>query len=640
MTLNNNYIYSFKPSTATRITSYIDTSRAPATQTPITENTRQKRIEERQSLKRIPFENLDVTQDYANPGEAVPIIFARRENNKGGTWVSPALIDSASSNFDQTFVYLLSIGNMGIPLGIEDIFFGKYNLKDLDRAGKLVTPLIFSKAYTSNSTVCPVSAYSVTCTHNVFKLLLDPLSSEVGSTVQFRSIDDYSTEARILVKAIYPPGSASPTPMETYVVGIQRVNNSTGSITSVGTITTSSLGATSSLFTDTYSTGSYTHIFTVQSIAAAQTLKPEYILIEFRQENAFPVSLDRKTSYTDLTLLVVQGNLFDTSRFISAPSELKQLHIFVENGIEVEKWRYSSGQIGVGTFTLTTASSNKLGDLLLYYILESGKFPDSSNVQTLSYADVATTAIFHEYNDMLFNGVISNNTNFMSYAQSIAPMFLCSFFYEGDIFRLLPLLPLASNGAIDTAALTPVQTFGESTNTADDLTCSIIDGSYSKTYFSTDDRTPFQVLVSFRKLRKSGIETVTTAAVRYSDYSLSVIEEQYDMTEFCTREAHAILFAKYLLATRRYSTHKVSFQTAQNIVEPTDLTILNLIAVQLQRTNSAGDSRTETTHYLVDSIEFSETGITTITGTHFPLNESTASIISNSIVSGSFEVIV
>jgi len=112
------------------------------------------------------------------------------------------------------------------------------------------------------------------------------------------------------------------------------------------------------------------------------------------------------------------------------------------------------------------------------------------------------------------------------------------------------------------------------------------------------------------------------------------------MTEFCTTNDHAILFAKYALAVRRYSTHKITFKTAENTFYPDGLLPTELIAVQLTRANSEGDLRTETNHYLVDSIEYDETGISTISATHFPLNGSGASIISNSIVSGSFEVVV
>lgn len=616
----------------------IDVSRAPAKQDAAKENIRQKQIELRKSLKLIPFERLDQTQEFGNSGDAVPIVFCNRSDNKGGAWLSPLLIDSASDNFNQTFVYLISQGEATGFSNVDDFYIGKYNIADLSRQGLLQTSLSAFSTYTDDPTVCPISASDVSCSHNVFKILLDPLSPEVGSAVQFRSVDEYSTEARIKVKPIYPDGVASPTLMETYNIRVRRTNNLNGNTTTVGTITTSNVGATSALFTDTYSTGNYTHTFDVQSIAVAQTTKPAYILVEFRQENDFPFDVDRKASYADLTFLVVQGNLYDVRKQYSPPTELKQLHIFMENGIRVDKWRLNPSGPGL---TYSYASSNKFGDLVLYFFQQSGKYPNAGNVQQVSYIDVATAAQFHDTYDILFNGVISSGTNFMSYAQSVAPMFLCAFFSSTGFFRLKPLLPLTSAGAINTGALTPKATFTDSDLTPDSTANTIIAGSLQKAYFSTEERQPIKLVISFRGIRKSGVERTKTAEVRYTDYPSSSPEEQYDMTEFCVRNQHATTFAKYVLATRRYSTHKITFQTAKNTYDgASPLLPTDLIAVQITRTNSEGDSRVETNHYLVDSIEYEQTGISTISATHFPLNGAGASIISNSIISGSFEVIV
>lgn len=616
-----------------------DVSRAPTNQDPTTD-TRQKRIDLAKSLKLIPYERLDESQNYANSGDTMPIVFCKVVDNKGGTWVSPTLIDSASADFAQTFVYLVSSGELTIPSAKANYFLGKNNVKDLDTAGLIAGTLTFSGEHTDDPTVCPLSGYDVTCTHNVFRLLLDPLGTSIGDTVQFRSIDDYSTEARIKVLPIYPQGYASPTLLETYNIRVQRTNNNTGTTTTVGTITTSNSGTASSLFTDTYSTGSYTHTFDIQSVAVAQTVKPEYILIEFRQENDFPESVDRKASYTDITLLIVEGNLFDTTKLVSAPADLKQLHTFVENGIRVNNYRTISGTTDISAgITSTVGASNIFGDLVAYFFKYSNKYTNLDNVLAFDIFNAAATAVFHQYYKIYFNGVVSSATNFLSYAQTLAPMFLCGFFDISGVYALEPLLPITSSGQINTAALTPLETFNDTETTPEAVDNTIIAGTYEKTYFDAEERLPFQVVVSWRSIRKTGMETTRTATVRYSDYASDVPEIEYDMTEFCTTKDHAVLFAKYTLATRRYSTHRISFQTARNVLNSSGLVPLNLIRIELHRVNSEGDSRTEIEHYLVDSTEESSSGLVTITGTHFPLNVGGASIISNSIVSGSFEVI-
>ncbi len=101
-----------------------DVSRAPTNQDPTTD-TRQKRIDLAKSLKLIPYERLDESQNYANSGDTMPIVFCKVVDNKGGTWVSPTLIDSASADFAQTFVYLVSSGELTIPSAKANYFLGK-----------------------------------------------------------------------------------------------------------------------------------------------------------------------------------------------------------------------------------------------------------------------------------------------------------------------------------------------------------------------------------------------------------------------------------------------------------------------------------------------------------------------------------
>tara|TARA_R100000005_G_C4812214_1_gene98015 strand:- start:147 stop:506 length:360 start_codon:yes stop_codon:yes gene_type:complete len=112
--------------------------------------------------------------------------------------------------------------------------------------------------------------------------------------------------------------------------------------------------------------------------------------------------------------------------------------------------------------------------------------------------------------------------------------------------------------------------------------------------------------------------------------------EQIDMTDCCTSEAHADLYAKYLLAKRKHSTHSISFKTP---LLTTSLTVNDVIKIQRQRKNSVGDDRTEIEHYQITSMRHQTEGVTVISATHFPLDASNISEISNEVLSGSFTVI-
>ena len=202
------------------------------------------------------------------------------------------------------------------------------------------------------------------------------------------------------------------------------------------------------------------------------------------------------------------------------------------------------------------------------------------------------------------------------------------------------MLPLNDVYEIDTGALTPKEKFDDNEPGLDKIENAIISGSYEKVYVDNQDRRPFQVLTSFKQQNEYGIETIQTASVRYSDYASDVPEEAFDLSTFASNPDQCTLFAKYMLATRRYSTHVITFDTPRNAVSTSDLNMYDLIELSLTRVDSAGDNRVETDHYLVTSIKSTQEGILTIQGEHFPLDAGKASIISTSILSDNFTVSV
>jgi len=616
--------WNFKPNDAS----------SSANQQPSTSsNTDQKRVDETASLQRIPFEQLDKGQTYANAGDTMPILFGKRENNLGGVWISPPLLDSSSDNFEHTFVYLLSHGQLSIPTGTGSYFIGSTAAGDATIAGTL----LITGAYSNDSSVCPISSYNVTCDHTNFNFLADALGNTVGDATQIRTVDKYATGVTIRVKPLYPDGVSSPTLLERYTLTITRVNNSTAALTTVGTITTSATGGINSI-SDTMAAGNYTYSVQITAIHTVQTNKPSNILVEFRQANTFPSSYDRTTSYKDISLVVVRGNLYDLSKSYSPPTQPKQLHVLIDGGISVDKWRFVNNSLSApGGYTYVDAASNSFGDFLYYWFQKSGEYTNQ-NFAYLSIYDIAACALFHSHYNITCNIYLTTSTSFFGWAQNVAPMFLTSLVSEYGDYSLVSLLPLADNGTIKSTALTAKEVFTDSDPNTDSIQSSILKGSYKKMYRSSAQIIPFQVVVTWRGQNSFNLETSQTTTVRYSDYSEDAPEEAYDMSAFCTNADHATIFAKYVLATRRYSLHSITFQTARNVEDTSFLRPLDLISVSLDRVNSEGDSRTELEYYLVDNLEYDQAGFVTITASQFPLNEAGASIISNSILSGSFEV--
>ena len=161
-------------------------------------------------------------------------------------------------------------------------------------------------------------------------------------------------------------------------------------------------------------------------------------------------------------------------------------------------------------------------------------------------------------------------------------------------------------------------------------------GSYSKVYFNLDERRNVRISLLWREADPLIIGLQRTTSIRYDTAATDAPIIQFDMTDFCASATHATMYGKYELARRKYSTHSISLQTPllPDALKPTDI-----IKVERQRVNSAGNNRTEIDHYQVTDIKHETYGITSIIAEHFPLDANDVSVISDEILNGSFEVI-
>jgi hypothetical protein len=242
-----------------------------------------------------------------------------------------------------------------------------------------------------------------------------------------------------------------------------------------------------------------------------------------------------------------------------------------------------------------------------------------TNLQSLS--------TFCTNNGFTFNGIISQAVNIIEYVTKIAPFFFLSFISDGGRYRFAPVLPINGSNQIDTTALTAKATFTEA---------NILPGSFQKGYLSAEARRAFIASIVYRRSVPNEIGARRTVTVRYGSTSIDSPTEQWDMGDFCTDPEHAVKYAKLELAKRKYSTHNISFSTP---LLTTSLLPCDVIKVQRQRRSSAGDDRTETNYYQVTAVFHSSDGVTDIEASHFPLNGSNVSEISNDVVNGTFTVL-
>lgn len=589
------------------------------------------------------YQQLDVSQALATPGETLPIVFGRRQSNLGGLWLSPKIVNIACKDFDLSYLYVISQGEIGTSLSSAPCYIGKRNALDVLIGFR---PLSANR-YSNSTTVCPIDvspAINMSCSGTTYAYYAGDLGVKSSDAITVRTYGNLVTAITLRLK-IYGLGT---TTAERYQYTYKIRNNNTG----VTTTSTKTLGGTTNTVNTITETGltasNYTIILDDPVQTVADTGEIVLFSVEAEQTQTSVTSLDYTAQYVDTTFASITGTnmsrldelveLTDTAgnklEFTSSDplqsKDLKQVHYFIDAGLQVARWSEATDLPG-GGITTTVGPSRQFLDLVIYVIRNSKLFPDSAALD-LVFNGRDLTPFFNNYS-MFYNGAVESSTNFLSYLQQVSIYFLLSFHGNGLTVSVSPLLPLTAGGLIETGALSTVFEF---TDTEQASLGTITPGTYRKQFSNATQLTPFTAVMVYREQNPSYPEAPKTVSIRYSDYPVNAPEEEFDMSEFCCSRDHAILIGKYLLAARRYELFSVEFETTRNV--ELGLEINGLFSVELSRVNSLGDSRLEKDFFLLESKTISSSGGATIRGRHFPLDGSDEPVISNSIVSGSFVI--
>lgn len=308
-------------------------------------------------------------------------------------------------------------------------------------------------------------------------------------------------------------------------------------------------------------------------------------------------------SFAGMSILAVKGRYA-----VDAETGIykQQVRCFVRNGIQVE--RVLGG----------TGSSCSFPDLAHYLLKNASKV----SAQLIDLPSFQGAENFNSRYELFFNGVLANSVNLRDYLTRVAPLFLLRFVQINGKFALRPVLPIDSGFNIRTDALTPSYVFDDS---------NIVINSYRKEYIDINQRKPFCALMTWRSQSESVYGTPKTNEVRYAGTAIDGPFEQYDMEEFCTTESHATLVGKYILASRKLTTHTITFQTTALIgnLVPTDI-----ISVRWDYSTSAGTGQDATIFYQVDSVSEGADGIFRVEATHFPTTATGASQVALDMLTG------
>ena len=203
--------------------------------------------------------------------------------------------------------------------------------------------------------------------------------------------------------------------------------------------------------------------------------------------------------------------------------------------------------------------SNLFTDLVFYLLTNemggAGSLlkMDENNPTLLNQDDFVETSRFLHAQELFFNGVLGDRTNLRQYITDTAPYFLCNFVIMDGKFSLKPAIPhMADSGLINLGPV-PIEQLFTAGN--------ILEDSYKLEYLRSEERRPFKAVMRYRQEAKNKLPQEKVVSVKLPGQEDLLANEQFDLTQFCTSEEHAIKVAKYFLGIRKLVSHTISFST-------------------------------------------------------------------------------
>lgn len=231
-------------------------------------------------------------------------------------------------------------------------------------------------------------------------------------------------------------------------------------------------------------------------------------------------------------------------------SNFSQFSAYIKEGIKVLKLidntdnttKYSSNLFPEIAFHLLTNSQDGAGKLI--------------GADSVDRAAMTKAAKFCKDNGFYFDGVITESTNLREFIYEHANACLLDFTVLGGQFSLRSVVP--DNGKI---------TVKEGSLAVPTISGLFTDGNIRnlKTEFlSPEDRELFNAVVLWRQEKENGFPTIKTYRTRLMDSaggSETDKEETFDLSDWCTSEKHAQIFAQYAIKVREIVDHAINFET-------------------------------------------------------------------------------
>jgi hypothetical protein len=134
----------------------------------------------------------------------------------------------------------------------------------------------------------------------------------------------------------------------------------------------------------------------------------------------------------------------------------------------------------------------------------------------------------------------------------------------------------------------------------------------------------------WKQQNDNDLPIIRTSEVQQSGVSNPVII-QYDLSQWCCSESHAIKYGAYQIARRKYITHTLRISVRPSTFNST-LALGDIVRVRLRRETNAGTVDHHDYLYEVERIQKATTGVIELDLIHFPIDQNKKSIVAQAVV--------
>jgi len=209
-------------------------------------------------------------------------------------------------------------------------------------------------------------------------------------------------------------------------------------------------------------------------------------------------------------------------------------NMFIREGMEISRGRLVDGVVG---------ASDNIADLVLWALTHNGRVP----LSMIDLPSFEAAARFVEINQLWCNAEFRDSANLGDWLQNILPYFLLRETRINGRYGLRPLLATNTNGSIKTTAITPRWVLTEAIVKPDSLQIDYVNAATR--------RAPLLNMIWRQQHADTDAPLARTLPIGDGN---SLIQEQHDLSGFCTSEIHAARVGAYQLARRTLSTHSAT----------------------------------------------------------------------------------